>query len=83
MIVLCMCVYAWVYIYVLECTCLIIKVFTCMSHLKHIYMYVQLLRQGKARQLRLRKTPLFSEEELPQAGFEPATLCVLGRCSTN
>ena len=54
-----------------------------MSHLKHMYMYVQLLRQGKARQLRLRKTPLFSEEELPQAGFEPTKLCVLGRSSTN
>ena len=29
----------------------------------HIHMYVQLLRPGKARQLHLRTTPLFSEEK--------------------
>ena len=37
-------------------------------------MYVQLLRQSKARQLRLRTAPLFfqrEKEELPQAGFRP------------
>ena len=48
-----------------------------------IYMYAQLLRRGNARQLRLRTTPLREKEELPQAGFEPATFCVLGRHSTN
>ena len=30
------------------------------AHVQYMYMYVQLLRQGKARQLRVRTTPLFS-----------------------
>ena len=46
------------------------------------YMNNQSLRQGKAEQLRLKTTPFFSRE-LPQAGFEPATFCILGRRSTN
>ena len=48
----------------------------------HMYMNDESLGQGKAKQLRLKTTPLFSreKEELPQAGFEPATFCVLGRC---
>ena len=29
------------------------------------------------------KTVLFKEKKLPQVGLEPATYCVLGRCSTN
>ena len=49
----------------------------------HMYMYVQLLRRGKAIQLRLRTTPLFLKEELPQTGFKPATFCVIGRHFTN
>ena len=50
-----------------------------------IYMYVQFLRQGKARQLCLKTTPFFrrEKEELPQAGFELTTFCMLGRRSTN
>ena len=48
-----------------------------------MYMYVHSLRQGKARQLRLKRTPLFPKrrEELPQVGFEPTTFCVLGGSS--
>ena len=45
-----------------------------------MYMYVQLLRQGKVRQLCLRTTLLFfrrEKEELPQAGLKPAMFCVL------
>ena len=44
------------------------------------YMNGQLLRQGSAKQLCLKTTPFFSreKEELPQAGLEPATFCVLG-----
>ena len=51
----------------------------------YMYMYIQSLRQGKAKQLRLKTTPFFprEKEELPQAGLEPAMFCVLGRCSTN
>ena len=52
------------------CTC----TFTCSST---VYMYAQLLRQGKVRQLRLRTTPLREKEELPQVGFEPATYVML------
>ena len=45
----------------------------------------QLLRQGKAKKLRLNTTPVFSreKEELPQVGLEPTMFCVLGRRSTN
>ena len=45
----------------------------------------QSMRQGKAEQLHLKIILFFSREneELPQAGLEPATFCVLGRCSTN
>ena len=50
-----------------------------------MYMNDQSLRLGKAKQLRLKTTPFFSreKEELPQAGFKPATFCILGRRSTN
>ena len=52
---------------------------------KQSYMNDQSLRQGKANQLHLKTTPIFSreKEELPQAGFEPAMFCVPRRCSTN
>ena len=47
-----------------------------------MYMNDQSLRLGKAKQLHLKTTPR-EKEELPQAGFEPATFYILGRCSTN
>ena len=39
----------------------------------------------QSKQLRLKTTPFFLERksELPWAGFEPATFCVLGERSTN
>ena len=41
----------------------------------------QSLRPGEANQLRLKTTPFFprEKEELPQAGYEPVTFCILGR----
>ena len=59
----------------------IIKTTRCLD----MYMNDQSLRPGNAKQLRLKTTPFFSreKEELPQAGFEPAMFCVLGRRSTN
>ena len=47
----------------------------------YVYMYNQLQRQGKCKQ-QCPKTTLFfprEKEELPRAGLEPATFCVLGR----
>ena len=48
----------------------------------HTYMNDQSLRQGKAKQLRL-KTTLFFPREKEEVGFKPTTFCILGRCSTN
>ena len=39
-----------------------------------MYMYIQSLRHGKGRQLHLKTK---RKEELPQAGLEPTTFCVL------
>ena len=62
-------------------------------HCTYTYMYTsymctclnQSLRQGKAKQLYPKMTLPSQEkkEELPQAGLEPVTFCVLGRRSTN
>ena len=61
-------------------------VFRYHMNVQYMYMYMymndQSLRQGKAKQLRLKTTP-FSQEELPQAGLEPMTFCIPGRRSTN
>ena len=43
----------------------------------HIYMYVQLLRPGRATP-KDNSSFFRREKELPQVGFEPATFCVLG-----
>ena len=48
------------------------------------YMLTQAMRQGKVKQLRPKTTPFRKRKhEQPQAGFEPAMFCILGRRSTN
>ena len=52
----------------------------------YMYMYVNSFKETRqSKQLRPKTTPFFLERknELPWAGFEPATFCVLGERSTN
>ena len=58
----------------------------------HVMMYIQYAehvnsvnetREGKATTPEDNSFFLKRKNELPQAGFEPATFCVLGRRSTN
>ena len=61
------------------------------SHTIHIYMYMYMYMipqstiLGKASTCMPEDNSLFlkRKNELPQAGFESAMFCVLGRCSTN
>ncbi len=56
--------------------------YTYSVHVVHVNSFKE-TRQSK--QLRPKTTPFFLERknELPRAGFEPATFCVLGERSTN
>ena len=52
----------------------------------HVHRHIQVCSVIETRQSKAttpKENSSFFQEELPQAGFEPATLCVLGRHSTN
>ena len=54
----------------------------------HSYMKLHEISVNKTRQIKAtmpEDNSFFSREkkELPQAGFKPATSCILGRCSTS
>ena len=51
-----------------------------------LHVHVNSFKETRqSKQLRPKTTPFFLERknELPRAGFEPATFCVLGERSTN
>ena len=57
----------------------------CKQH-QHVHVCPVIeTKQSKAKQLCLKTTPHFPKrkEELPQAGFKPATFCIPGRRSIN
>ena len=59
-----------------------IHTYTC----AHVHVVHEIIRPRDSQHntMQLTKTVIFQRKnELPQAGLEPATFCVLCRCSTN
>ena len=48
-----------------------------------VHMHVNSVNEARQSKATMPDDNSFFSQELPQVGFEPATFCVLGRCSTN